>query len=290
MKKLALLLTVALVFSLAACTKEVEIPEEVTMENIDQFLERDNVQLVDLRNYSDKMSAGYIDGFEIISFFEYLDGNAVARNDGWNWQADNLLDQDLLENFFDKEAEAIFMMCAGGTRAGFIKAALEEIGYTNAFNIGGFGDYKGENKVMGDSVYGKLPAEVTMANVDQVLEADGVQLVDLRDWDDKMKSGYIAGFEFIPFFDYLEVQNVLVRNDGWNWQDANVLDADILMNFFDQNAKAIYLMCGSGTRAGFVKSALESLGYTNVHNVGGIADYAGENKVLGDSVYVWPAA
>ncbi|XMB86642.1 rhodanese-like domain-containing protein [Mycoplasmatota bacterium WC44] len=40
-------------------------------------------------------------------------------------------------------------------------------------------------------------------------------------------------------------------------------------------------MCGSGTRAGFVKSALEQLGYTNVHNIGGISSYNGDYKVLG---------
>jgi hypothetical protein len=44
-------------------------------------------------------------------------------------------------------------------------------------------------------------------------------------------------------------------------------------------------MCGSGTRAAFVKAALESAGYENVYNVGGIADYSGDYLVLGDGSY-----
>jgi len=136
---------------------------------------------------------------------------------------------------------------------------------------------------------GGLPEEVTMENVDEVLEAQNVQLVDLRNWDDKMNAGYIAGFEMIPFFDYLEQQEILVRTDGdWEFAAADIVDQTMLENFFDKDADAIYLMCGSGTRAGFVMAALESIGYTNVHNAGGIKDYTGDNKVLGDSTYVWP--
>ena len=44
-------------------------------------------------------------------------------------------------------------------------------------------------------------------------------------------------------------------------------------------------MCGSGTRAGYVKDALESIGYTNVYNVGGIRDYKGDHKIFGDESF-----
>jgi rhodanese-related sulfurtransferase len=307
-KLLSLLVVFVAVFALAACTPEaeivevevekivevpapeVEIPAEVTMANIDTLLERDNVQLVDLRNIGDKYAAGYIAGFEIISFFEMLEGNAIARNNGWTWQEDNMLDGDILMNFFDKDADAVILMCGSGTRAGFVKAALEQLGYTNVINAGGIKDYAGDNMVLGLGSYAgtALPAVVTMDNVDKVLEADNVQLVDLRNWQDKMASGYIAGFEMIPFFNYLEAEGYLVRNTGWDFTAADVVDSDILENFFDKDARAIYLMCGSGTRAGFVKAALESLGYTNVVNVGGISNYSGDNLVMGDASYVFP--
>jgi rhodanese-related sulfurtransferase len=315
MKKLVgLLLTIAAVFTLAACqpetvvevvekevikevyieAEEVEIPAEVTMANIDTLLERDNVQLVDLRNWNDKVTSGYIAGFEMISFFEVLEGYAIQRTDGWNWVEANMVDEDILANFFDKDADAIFLMCGSGTRAGFVKSALEQIGYTNVYNAGGIKDYAGDFKVdgLGSDYVGKvLPGTVTMANVDAVLEADNVQLIDLRQFNDKIVSGYIAGFEMIPFFEVLEAGNFLVRTDGdWTFAAEDIVDADVLENYFDRDARAIYLMCGSGTRAGFVKAALEELGYTNVVNAGGIKDYAGENKVEGLGDLFVPAA
>lgn len=132
-----------------------------------------------------------------------------------------------------------------------------------------------------------LPAdgEIDMSNLDMYLDRPDVQYVDLRNFDDKMASGYIAGFEFIPFFDYLEFSEILVRTDDWNHVSANIMNQGALFTLFDQD-KAIFLMCGSGTRAGFVKSALEELGYENVYNVGGIANYTGDNKVLGDGEFV----
>jgi rhodanese-related sulfurtransferase len=131
----------------------------------------------------------------------------------------------------------------------------------------------------------EIPAEVTMETVDEYLNRDDVQYVDLRNFEDKMASGYIAGFEMLPFFNYFEYEGILVRTDkDWEFASEDVVDQAKLENFFDKD-KTIFLMCGSGTRAGFVKSALEEIGYTNVINVGGIRDYAGDNKVLGYEGY-----
>ncbi len=133
-----------------------------------------------------------------------------------------------------------------------------------------------------------IPAEVTMADVDMYLGRPDVQYVDLRNFDDKMASGYIAGFEMIPFFDYLEYEGILVRTDkDWIFDAADIRIATALEGLFDDD-KTIFLMCGSGTRAGYVKAALESLGYDDVINVGGITAYLGgdaTNVVLGDDVY-----
>jgi rhodanese-related sulfurtransferase/outer membrane murein-binding lipoprotein Lpp len=130
----------------------------------------------------------------------------------------------------------------------------------------------------------ELPAEVTMDNVDDYLGRPDVQYVDVRNFDDKMNAGYIAGFEMIPFFDYLEYEGILVRTDGWNFEAASLQNESALTALFDAD-KAIFVMCGSGTRAAFVKAALEAAGYDNVYNVGGISDYDGDNLVLGDGSY-----
>lgn len=132
----------------------------------------------------------------------------------------------------------------------------------------------------------ELPTVMEDINdVDDYLGRDDVQYVDLRNFEDKMASGYIAGFEFIPFFNYLEYENILVRTDkNWEFASEDVVSATKLKNFFDMD-KTIFLMCGSGTRAGFVMAALEDQGYTNVVNIGGIGDYTGDNKVSGDEAY-----
>ena len=130
----------------------------------------------------------------------------------------------------------------------------------------------------------KVPAEVTMDDVDEYLGRADVQYVDLRNFDDKMAAGWVSGFEFIPFFDYIEYSDILVRDGDWTFEADEIHNQSALEGLFDKD-KTIFLMCGSGTRAGYVMDALLSIGYTNVINVGGIADYAGDNKVLGDGEY-----
>ena len=123
------------------------------------------------------------------------------------------------------------------------------------------------------------------ANFDDFLGRPDVQYVDLRNFDEKLKSGYVQGFESIPYFQYLAAAEILTKNaDNWTFAAANLKDANALKELFDMD-KAIFLMCGSGTRAEYVLEALESLGYENVYNVGGFADYSGDAKVLGDGSF-----
>jgi rhodanese-related sulfurtransferase len=127
-------------------------------------------------------------------------------------------------------------------------------------------------------------ADVTMETIDSLRDRPGAKYVDLRNVADKYTGGFIDGFEMLSFFEYLD-NNALVRNDGWNFTDADVASKLILENQFGAKDREIFLMCGSGTRAGYVKSALESIGYTKVYNAGGIKDYAGEYKILGDESF-----
>lgn len=138
------------------------------------------------------------------------------------------------------------------------------------------------------TVLADIPATLVLAdaNFDDYLGRPDVQYVDLRNFDDKLNSGYVAGFEFIPFFDYLEHEAVLSRTNGWTFEAAGIGNQAQLENLFDKDAEAIFLMCGSGTRAGFVLDALESIGYDNVINVMGLGSYTGDHKVLGDSTFM----
>ncbi len=273
------------------------INEAVTMANFDKYALRPNARYVDLRNYEDTMKAGYIQGFEVVPFFDYLEGRALVRNDGWNYTSKDMKNKALLQNIFGKDLnKEIFLMCAGGTRAGYVKQALEELGYTKVYNIGGFGDYNGMFKILGDGTY-TLPVKVAslkdvkvdMKNIDTYLDRPNARYVDLRNFEDLFKAGYIKGFETVPFFNYLEGR-ALVRNDGWNYTSKDMKNAALLKNIFgnDPNAE-IFLMCAGGTRAGYVKEALEELGYKNVYNIGGFGDYNGKNKILGDGEFAMPA-
>ncbi len=133
-----------------------------------------------------------------------------------------------------------------------------------------------------------LPEEMTMAELDEFMGRDDVQYIDLRNFDEKLISGYIQGFESIPYFDYLKYQGILVDNGGWVYDAGEIKSSASMKAIFNED-KTILLMCGSGTRAQYVMDALLSLGYTDVINIGGYAAYVeadGEQVVLGGSPWV----
>jgi rhodanese-related sulfurtransferase len=292
MKKFTtVLLALVMVVSIISCGNSAEEAgltgsEEITMENIDQYLDED-ARFIDLRDFSDMFSGGYIEGFEVVPFFQYLEGRALVRNNGWEFSEADVADAAMLENVFGSKEDVVVLMCGSGTRAGYTKDALESIGYTKVINAGGIRDYQGDYKVLGDGSYAgleALPAEVTMENIDQYLHRDGAKYVDLRNVADKYTGGYIDGFEVVSFFEYLE-GNALVRNNGWEFSEEDIVDPAILENIFGAKEREVFVMCGSGTRSGYTKEALEALGYENVYNVGGIRDYSGDNKIFGDESF-----
>lgn len=260
--------------------------ETITMETIDRHLNAD-ARFIDLRDFEDMFAAGYIAGFEVVPFFQYLEGRALVRNDGWEFSEADVVDPVVLENIFGPKDRAIVLMCGSGARAGYVQAALESIGYQVVFNAGGIRDYAGDNKILGDGEFNGAAAitvDVTMETIDRFLDRPGAKYVDLRDVSDKYESGYIDGFEVVSFFEYLE-GNALTRNDGWNFSPADVTNAVILENVFGPKDREVFLMCGSGARAGYTKEALEAIGYEQVYNVGGIRDYAGQYRVFGDDAF-----
>jgi rhodanese-related sulfurtransferase len=128
----------------------------ITMANLDEFLGRPEVEVVDLRNFEDRFNGGYIAGTEIIPFFQFLEGRMVSRGlvDGkpaWDAKLAQINDSFAFANYFNPK-KTIILFCASGTRAAFVKTVLDKKGYAT-FNAGGFKDYKGPAKVLGDGVY-----------------------------------------------------------------------------------------------------------------------------------------
>lgn len=267
-------------------------PESITMENIDDYLFNADFQFVDLRNFDDQMSDGWIRGFEFIPFFDYLEYmDILVRVDGWSFAETAIKDELAIRSLFDED-KYIVLMCASGTRAGFVKDALVSLGYENVYNAGGLSQYTGDNMVLGDGVYditmldpamtGELPETILMSEavIDIYAVRTDVQFVDLRNLTD-IVNGWHKDATVIPFFTFLEAENILVRTDGdWEFAAEDIVDEDALRAIFceDQN---IILFCKSGTRAGYVKAALEYLGYENVWNAGGFDDYSGSTGDTG---------
>jgi len=259
--------------------------EAITMENVDMYL-GSGARFIDMRNYDDALRDGYIAGFEIIPFFQYMEGRALVRNDGWNFSPADIVDQALLENLFGPKDTVLVGMCMSGTRCEYVFDALAHIGYTNLINAGGLRDYNGVNLVEGDGVWrgvAAVPAGgVNMDNIDSYMNRPGAKYVDLRNAVQQYTDGYIDGFVTISFFEFIEGQEIVVRSDGWNFSASDVKDDFMLEALFGDRDREIFLMCQGGTRAEYIKLALESIGYTSVYNVGGIPDYTGTNRVAGD--------
>ena len=83
-------------------------------------------------------------------------------------------------------------------------------------------------------------------------QPDSAILLDVRS-DEEWKEGHLPGTLHIP-------------HDQIPQRAKEELPQD----------KPLFVYCRSGHRAGLAKKELEKLGFTKVHNVGGILDYKGE--------------
>ncbi|MEC9485572.1 MAG: rhodanese-like domain-containing protein [Candidatus Izemoplasma sp.] len=125
---------------------------EITMANLDQYMYRTDVQYVDLRNFDAKFQSGYIESFTQIPFFDYLDNRVVKRDNTFEFQPDHIIDETEIRRLFDKN-KAIFMFDDGCIRSGYMKDVLQHLGYTRVFVLGGFYEYDGVYKMLGDGQY-----------------------------------------------------------------------------------------------------------------------------------------
>ena len=163
MRKIVLTLTMFLPVFLSACTEEIPevqepefkeiLPEDlITMDILDEYMERLDVQYVDLRNMEAKFRSGYIDGFELIPFFDYLDNRAFIRDGGYDFTPDQIIDENLLRSLFDED-KAIFLYADGCIRSNYIKEVLHHLGYERVYVLGGYYEYNGGYNILGDGLF-----------------------------------------------------------------------------------------------------------------------------------------
>jgi rhodanese-related sulfurtransferase len=163
MKIYKIIILLILTIFLVGCEDEPEeiiddLPPEITsetiisMDNLDEYMMRDDVQYVDLRNYDARYNSGWIFGFEQIPFFDYLDYRVFVRDGTYDFTPDQLIEPQELERLFDPE-KAIFLYADGCIRSGYVKDALNHLGYERVYVIGGFYEYTGEYRIDGIGGY-----------------------------------------------------------------------------------------------------------------------------------------
>ena len=112
MKRITLItMVLAIVLAFAACSTAEESTqltgdEEITMSNIDSYVDAD-ARFIDLRDFADMFNGGYIEGFEFVPFFQYLEGRALVRNNGWEFSEQDIADKAILENVFGDSEDVI---------------------------------------------------------------------------------------------------------------------------------------------------------------------------------------
>ncbi|AIO18669.1 hypothetical protein KQ51_00789 [Candidatus Izimaplasma bacterium HR1] len=174
---------------------------EISMENLDLYLFRDDVQYIDLRNFESSFKYGIIEGFDVIPFFDYLDFRAFNRDRTYEFDPDQILDERILLRLFEPE-KAIFLYADGCIRSGYLKDVLNYLGYERVFVIGGYYEYLGEH-VIGGSGHYNIGNTFYDTYID---ETNDLTYVMYGDFDVANNITYIR-------FDILNDENISVRYD-----------------------------------------------------------------------------
>lgn len=122
----------------------------IGVENLDQYLNRDDVVYIDLRDFKD-YSMKHLRNFEVIPYFAYI-FNANANTDetmvqlyGGTIDAPVAVykESDALLNALFPKDKTIFLMCQSGGRVAQMMKILEVKGYdmNKIYNVGGMGQF-----------------------------------------------------------------------------------------------------------------------------------------------------
>lgn len=148
----------------------------VNSTNLHEFLGRDDVLYIDLRDYADYGSK-HLRNFEVIPYFAYI-FNAEA---GTNPEKIQLFggsvkepvaayeeSVEILEVLFPKD-KTIFLMCQSGGRVAQCMQLLEALGWdmSKIYNVGGMGQYT-------DAAYAELTTNAAELKVQATYSFEGL--------------------------------------------------------------------------------------------------------------------
>lgn len=134
----------------------------INTKNIDQYMFRDDVQYVDLRNSESVLNDGYIAGFEFIPYYSVIasfsehealfqmksnkddSGKTIHAGQVGGFVAQYEESEKMIENLFSKE-KYIFLISIGGSESAYLINLLLQLGYNGEllYNIGGVSNNDG---------------------------------------------------------------------------------------------------------------------------------------------------
>ena len=123
---------------------------------------------------------------------------------------------------------------------------------------------------------------VFLAAADAVAQGAGEKAVARADSPDYSDEEVLTGLIESGDTDYIlvDVRTPEEYAEGYIPTAINILLSEIGENPPTENRDAlIILYCRSGNRSSQAQRILEGLGYTNVHNFGGIIDWSGETVI-----------
>ncbi len=207
---------------------EIKPDDLIKMDTLDDYMNRIDVQYVDLRNFEAKFRSGYIDGFEMIPFFDYLDFNAFERDGTYDFKPDQIRNETLIRSLFDEE-KAIFFYADGCIRGEYMKDLLYFLGYERVYVLGGFFEYDGAYKVLGDGTFDLGTTEYKKVTLEDgttyhvmVVYDLGRMILDIR-------------------FDITTPSGVSYRSENYHDIDYN-LQLTILENYIEDDLVTSYLL------------------------------------------------
>lgn len=130
-------------------------------------------------------------------------------------------------------------------------------------------------------------------NLDKYLFREDVQYIDLRSSEMIFEEGYVAGFEFIPFYSFIasfKSDKTLYKMQNTNDAEGNRISAGQVGGFIAQyeqsesiikslvsRDKYIFLISQGGSESSYFINLLIQLGYNPslLYNVGGVSNSEG---------------
>ncbi|MFP4287315.1 MAG: rhodanese-like domain-containing protein [Candidatus Izemoplasmataceae bacterium] len=114
-----------------------------TLTTIDLFLDDDNYEFIDIREISECVTSGMIEGFKILPFYSLLKAGEAFYPIDYTFKDWAFNDIEAFKKHFDSDKTQV-LICNSGNRTQALKKALDFLGY-DCIDIGGIIDYKGKH-------------------------------------------------------------------------------------------------------------------------------------------------